>query len=142
MRVSRFTRRPFLIIASALFAAVLTSCTTDEEVHRQTPQDLPPIEVSVATAETIKPPRQTQVMATVEAAQSASIAARISGNITDLPVKLGSRVKKGDTLAVISADEIKAQVNQARAQLDQVRRNLKREQSLLKKNAATPESVK
>ncbi len=136
------TGRSFLLLASALLWAGLTSCTTDEEGHRQAPQDLPPIEVSVATAEQIKPLRQTQVMATVEAAQSASIAAKISGNITDLPVRLGSRVKKDDTLVVISADEIKAQVNQARAQLDQVRRNLKREQSLLEKNAATPESVK
>lgn len=142
MTLLPFSKRSLLLIASALLPGILAGCTTDEEAHREAPQDLPPIEVTVATAEEIRPLRQTQVMATVEAAQSASIAARISGNITALPVKLGSRVKTGDTLIVISVDEIKAQLNQARAQLDQVRRNLKREQNLLKKNAATPESVK
>lgn len=137
-----WSKRAFTLLVSIVLLALQAGCTADEEAHRQEPQDLPPLEVSVATAEEITPLRQTQVMATVEAAQSASISARISGNITDLPIQLGSRVKKGDTLAVISADEIKAQVNQARAQLDQVRRNLNREQNLLKKNAATPESVK
>lgn len=141
MTPSPHSRSAFLLL-SAVFVLLLAGCTSGEEASRQTEQDLPPLEVSVATAEEIKPLRQTQVMATVEAAQSASIAARISGNITDLPVQLGSRVKKGDTLIVISADEIRAKLNQAGAQLDQARRNLKREQNLLNKNAATPESVK
>jgi len=141
MMPSLFSRYTFLLLCT-FFTLLLAACKSDQEAPLQTEQDLPPLKVSVAIAEEIKPLRQTQVMATVEAAQSASIAARISGNITDLPVQLGSRVKKGDTLIVISADEIRAKLNQAGAQLDQARRNLKREQNLLKKNAATPESVK
>ncbi len=141
MMPSLFSRYWFLLLC-AFFTLLLAACKSDQEAPLQTEQDLPPLQVSVAIAEEIKPLRQTQVMATVEAAQSASIAARISGNITDLPVQLGSRVKKGDTLIVISADEIRAKLNQAGAQLDQARRNLKREQNLLNKNAATPESVK
>ena len=129
------------LAGSALILVALSGCKS-EPPHQQTLPDLQPIAVSVASAEAVKPPRQTQIMATVEAAQSASIAARISGNITELPVFPGSRVSKGDILVVISADEIEAQLNQAQAQLDQARRNLKREQSLLSKNAATPESVK
>ncbi len=129
------------LAGSALILAVLSGCKSEPPPQQALPE-MPPVAVSVASAEAVNPPRQTQIMATVEAAQSASIAARISGNITALPVFPGSRVSKGDTLVVISADEIEAQLNQARAQRDQARRNLKREQSLLSKNAATPESVK
>lgn len=138
---SPFSKRSFLLLASALML-ILPSCKSSEDVHQESVKDLPPAEVSVASAAEIRPLRQTQVMASVEAAQSASIAARVSGNIVELTVQLGSQVKKGDTLIVISADEVRAKLNQARAQLDQARRNLKREQNLLKKKAATPESVK
>lgn len=134
----------FLVLAlagSALILAALSGCKS-EAPHQQALPELPPIAVSVAAVEAVTPPRQTQVMATVEAAQSASIETRISGNISELPVFPGSRVSRGDTLVVISADEIEAQLNQAQAQQDQARRNLKREQNLLSKNAATPESVK
>lgn len=130
------------LFALALCLAALSGCKSEQQADQQALQELPPLEVSVVTAEEVTPLRQIQVTATVEAAQSASIATRISGNITELPVSLGSQVLKGDILLVISADEIKAKLNQAQAQLDQARRNLKREQSLLKKNAATPESVK
>ena len=81
-------------------------------------------------------------MGTVQAAESASIAAKISGNITDILVSPGSRVKQGDLLASISAGEISAKLLQVQAQLQQATRNLAREQSLLKKNAATVEMVK
>ena len=120
----------------------LTGCESGHHSEKQTAEELPALEVTVMTAERTEPLRQVEIMATVEAAQSASVAARISGNITELPVRLGSEVNSGDVLVVISADEIKAQLSQAQAQLEQARRNLTRERNLLKKNAATPESVK
>lgn len=121
---------------------LLSGCKSEQHAPPQSVAELPPLNVSVVAAEENKPLRQVEVMATVKAAESASLAARISGNITELPVKLGDSVKKGDTLVVISADEIRSKMNQAQAQLDQAERNLKREQNLLKKNAATQESVK
>lgn len=121
---------------------LLFGCKSEQHGVHEALSELPPLDVSVATAEESKPLRQIEVMASVKASESASIAARISGNITELPVKLGDNVKKGDTLVVISAGEITAKLNQAQAQLDQAERNLKREQSLLKKNAATQESVR
>ncbi len=132
----------YSIFGLALGLLALSGCKSEQHENQQTAQELPPLEVMVVTAEESTPLRQVELMATVEAAQSASIAARISGNITELAVNLGSRVKNGDTLVVLSADEIKAQLNKAQSQLDQAQRNLKREQNLLKKNAATPESVK
>ena len=125
-----------------LILVTFTGCKSEPHGDQQTAQELPPLEVEVSLAEETQALRQVEIMATVEAAQSATIAAKISGNITELPVKLGTRVKGGDVLVVISADEIKAKLSQAQAQLEQAERNLNRERNLLKKNAATPESVK
>ena len=121
---------------------ILAGCKSEQHGQQKGAEDLPPVDVEVVTAEESRPLRQVEIMATVEAAQNASIAAKISGNITQLPVKLGSRVDSGDVLVVISADEIKAKLSQAQAQLEQAQRNLNRERNLLKKNAATSESVK
>ena len=85
---------------------------------------------------------QVELVATIQAVQQAAIAAKVTGNITELPVVLGSRVKEGDLLVKISAEEISARVLQAQAQFTQAKRNLDREQKLLKKNASTPETVK
>jgi RND family efflux transporter MFP subunit len=85
---------------------------------------------------------QVEVVGTVQAVEQAVISAKITGNVIALPVDLGSRVKHGELLAELSAGEISAQVQQAKAQLEQAKRNLAREENLLKKNAATPETVK
>ncbi|MCG6931720.1 MAG: efflux RND transporter periplasmic adaptor subunit [Desulfofustis sp.] len=135
---------PWVIVSivSVFGLLLFAGCRTEQHAAHPAIADLPPVKVTVAAAEERTPLRQIEVMATVEAEQSASVAARVSGNITELPVRLGDRVKAGDMLVVISAGEIRAQVNQALAQLEQAERNLKREQSLLEKNAATQESVK
>lgn len=132
----------YVLLTLSAGLTALSSCKSEEHEQQSAVAELPPLEVMVAVAEQSTPVRQVEIMATIEAAQNASIGARVSGNITELPVNLGSKVNKGDTLVVISANEIKAQLNQAQAQLEQVRRNLTRERNLLKKNAATPESVK
>ncbi len=106
------------------------------------PPDLPTVQVHVLTLERREIPSLVEVVGTVQAVQRASIAAKVSGFIAEIPVVLGSRVKKGDLLVKISAEEITARLLQAQAQLAQARRNLEREQKLLKKNATTPETVK
>ncbi|MBT8345888.1 MAG: efflux RND transporter periplasmic adaptor subunit [Desulfofustis sp.] len=130
----------FASVSILLF--MLTSCESEQHAQHKAAEELEPLEIEVITAEEIEPLRQVEIMASVEAAQSASIAAKISGNITELPVNLGSKVSSGDILVIISADEIKAKLSQAQAQLEQSKRNLTRERNLLKKNAATSESVK
>jgi len=101
-----------------------------------------PAVVSVAVAREQVVPALVEVAGTVQAAERAAIAAKVTGVITRMPVVLGSAVKTGDLLVAISAEEIAARLNQAEAQLAQAKRNLEREQHLLAKNAATPETVK
>ena len=101
-----------------------------------------PVTVSVALVSTQNIPIQTELAATVQAAERAAIAAKITGVVTRAPVILGGAVRAGDLLVALSAEEINARLNQAEAQLALAKRNLDREQNLLAKNAATPDAVK
>ncbi len=101
-----------------------------------------PPKVGVTKAQQRKIPSVIEVAGTLQAKESAAIAAKITGIVTKVPVLLGSTVHSGDLLVAIRAGEIDARLNQAQAQLAQARRNLEREQNLLKKNATTAETVK
>ncbi len=134
--------RVFHITAIVIFLTASAACKSEHSGSSAVVETLPAERVEVIIAEQSSPPRQVEIMGTVQAAESASIAAKISGNITDILVNPGSRVNQGDLLVSISAGEISAKLLQAQAQLEQATRNLTREQNLLKKNAATTEMVK
>lgn len=127
----------------ALICCMLASigCKHDEPQERGS-QDRTPATVGVVTLKTEKVTSAMEIMGTTRAVEKAVIAARISGHILELPVVLGSRVTQGEILVKINASDIAAQLVQANAQLAQADRNLKREQSLLKQTATTPETVK
>ncbi len=120
----------------------LPACDHDKSATGNKPQIQPPVAVTVGKVARRIFGNQTELVGTVQAVQRAEISAKISGNIITLPVDLGSTVKQGELLVELSAGEISAQVQQAKAQLEQAKRNLTREETLLRKNAATPESVK
>jgi RND family efflux transporter MFP subunit len=129
----------FIVIA---FAALLASCDKDKQaIHNEFPS-LATISVSVGQVTRRIAANQVEVVGTVQAVERAEISSKITGNIIILQVDLGSKVKKGELLIELSAGEISAQVQQAKAQLEQAKRNLAREESLLKKNAATGQTVK
>lgn len=134
-------RRASLIFFISLGIA-LSACNREKNPAGEKLQALPTAEVTVSKAAKRTAARQVEVVGTVQAVDRAEISAKITGNIIALPVDLGSSVKQGQLLAELSAGEISAQVQQAKAQLEQAKRNLLREENLLKKNAATPESVK
>ena len=77
----------------------------------------------------------------VEAVQQSVVSAQVSGRITQITVKAGDRVKKGQLLVKIDsqaamqqAEASQAQVTSAKAQLDVARKTFERQQSLFKKN--------
>jgi RND family efflux transporter MFP subunit len=79
--------------------------------------------------------------AVIEAVRQATVAAQLSGIVTQILVDAGDRVKKGQVLARIDTRDTDAQVAagrasvaQADAQLTQARLNLERTQNLLEKN--------
>ncbi len=137
------SKLPHRIINSLLVSLLilLAGCSSDHPAAKKA-EELPPASVTLFTARQSAPVRQVEIMGTVQAADSAEIAARISGTIQELTVSPGSRVKKDDLLVALSAGEISAKLLQAQAQREQVERNLTREQNLLTKNATTPATVK
>jgi membrane fusion protein, multidrug efflux system len=123
---------------------ILNSSSCKEETGTQQPAALinGPVSVKVFTVTEDSTRSQIDIMGTIESTEKAIIASRINGHITVLNASLGSRVKTGDELITISAEEIYAKLLQSSAQLNQAERNLKREQKLLSKNATSTESVK
>ncbi len=124
-----------------LLIVLLSSCETKDSSTSNNVPSLPEAKVTVAKVTKRIATKQIEVVGTVQAVDRAEISSKITGNITRLPVDLGTRINSGDLLVEISAGEISAQLQQASAQLAQAKRNLAREQNLLKKNAATQETV-
>lgn len=130
-----------MLIIIAL-TALLASCDKERAKSQKSAATLPTAKVTVGKVIKRIAGNQVEVVGTVQAVERAEISAKITGNIIALKVNLGSKVKQGELLVELSAGEISAQMQQALAQLKQTRRNLAREESLLKKNATTPQTVK
>ena len=133
----------YLLAILAIAAAALTAaCRQEQPAPKAKQQEAAPVAVTTARVEKEAAIHQVELVGTVQAVERAEISAKITGNIVTLPVEVGSRVKAGQLLVELNAQEISAQVQQAKAQVEQARRNLSREENLLKRNAATPEAVK
>ena len=81
-------------------------------------------ELRIEKVKTVDTPREVHLPATTQAFDSATIYARQSGYISKRLADIGTRVKNGDLLAVISAPEVDDQLTQARAQLQQMQATL------------------
>lgn len=130
-----------LFAAAAVLIVLLNGCKDHNEAHREN-IELPMVTVQSARVEEHTAPLQIEILGTIQAVHSALIATKVSGNVTELPVALGSKIEKGQLLLEIEAGELLARLEQSKAQLEQAKRNLTREENLLRKNAATPEAVK
>lgn len=130
-----------ILLLPLILSSALSGCKSAEnQGHTERTLTTMPVEIAEAQLQPID--NQVEILGTVQAVNRAEIAAKISGNITVLPVVLGSEVHQGQLLVEINAGEIGTRLQQAQTQLDQARRNLDREQKLLQKRAATAESVK
>ncbi|WP_395665296.1 efflux RND transporter periplasmic adaptor subunit [Methylocella sp.] len=73
--------------------------------------------VRAATMTEVAAPRKLLLTGNMAPFESATIYARATGYIAERRVDIGSKVKKGDVLAVIAAPELDHQLEQAKAQL-------------------------
>jgi len=135
------TRRLNLLLLAG-FILLAPACKGKEAAEHAQPVSPPVKEVRVVSAAAQPAQHQNEVVGTVTAAESATVAAKVTGVISSLPVSVGSAVRQGQVLVKISAAEISAPLAQAETQLAQARRNLEREQRLLAKEASTRETVK
>lgn len=132
--------KPMNLIPLPLVLLLLFGCGSQAEKPETV--KLPTVAVQTQTLEQVDVPFQVEVSGTLKAIEHALISSRVSGQIAALPVRVGSRVKKGALLVAISAVEINAKVRQAETGLAQAKRNLERETKLLQAEASTPEKVK
>ncbi len=122
-----------VLLAIGVFGRVQTYLAAEATQNGMKNEALP-VRVALAKRETgdvnVTLPAQTQPFA------AASIYARATGYIAERRVDIGSRVRKGDLLVLISAPDTDAQLAQAQAQLAQMQAALLEAQSSLKQAQA------
>jgi RND family efflux transporter MFP subunit len=126
---------PFVLI-SAVLAGLLAGCG-HKETHPASAPELPAVAVHTQTVESKKFTSTEEVVGTVRAKLRATLEAKVSGRINEMPVVLGQRVKAGQLLARLDAAEIAARLEQAQAGLEQAERDWKRNSALLEQKAVT-----
>lgn len=130
---------PALLCGVLLFAVGCKQGVKHEAAQKAEPAT--PAEVTVVTATETIATMENEVVGTIEAVQRATISAKVTGTIAEMPVVLGATVKQGDLLVKLNAAEISARLAQAETATAQAKRNLERERRLLTKNASTRETV-
>src|SRR5215813_13438505 len=130
---SRFDPAPLVSIGTLVLLGLLSGCAADAS-PRQTPC-APPRRVRVVKAERANEPVVTEVIGTVRATRSATIAPLISGTVDELRVGLGSSVRSGEVLVRLSAREVDARLEQTRAVSEQAARDRARAMSLVGQGA-------
>lgn len=131
-------RRRLASSPAVLFAVLI--CLTACNKHHQSPPPragLPSVAVEVQAVETRNHRSSEDVVGTIRAQVRATLEAKVSGRIAELPVVLGQKVKAGQLIARLDAAEITARLEQAQAALQEAERNWKRVSSLFKQQAAT-----
>ena len=120
----RVSRKPFVAVGAAAALAIGWGTISHVRVAgeaqqtQQASRDRTPV-LRVAPAELRAGPVKLRVPGQTLAFESARLFARATGYIAERRVDIGSRVKKGDLLALISAPDLDHQLAQARAQLVQ-----------------------
>ena len=122
-----------LSLAALLFAG----CRAKEESRHATPAELPAVRVRVQAAESKRRVSYEEVVGTIRARTRATLEAKLSGRIVEMPVVLGQAVRTGDLIARLDAAEIKARLDQAQAGLQQADRDWTRISALFAQQAVT-----
>jgi RND family efflux transporter MFP subunit len=98
-----------------------------------------PVEIlSVASANR---PVTEEVVGSVRTRVRSVIEAKVSGRISEMPVKLGQKIQSGELLAKIDAREVQARLEQAEAQSEQAGRDLDRIRTLAEKQVASKQEL-
>lgn len=136
--MKRRLRSQLVVLLAVGFALATAGC------HRETAASpgLPAVAVRTAEVRAVVEPHRTELPGTVRAVERAALAPKVMGTVASLPVALGQSVKRGDTLATLTANEIGARLAQAEAGLGQARRDLEREAGLYAKGASAADTVR
>ena len=118
--------RTFIVLATAV---LLWGCGAEPARPAPSPS---PRTVKIVRADRARRPVVIEVVGTVRAVRSATIAPLISGTVAEIRVGLGSSVAAGEVLARLSAREVDARLEQTRAVSALAR--LERERAVILRN--------
>jgi len=102
------------------------------------PRRLPVVELM-----TVKPSINQTNTATLTASgylvaeKQSTVTARMSGRVVRLGFEVGSKVRRGDVLAVMESSELQAQLGEARANLQEVSRDYERQRALFREGVTS-----
>lgn len=116
----------------------LAACSRHPEPAHEAPaQKLPTVQVQVQPAESKLQTNTEEIVGTIRAKRRATLEAKVSGRIAEMPVLLGQPVQAGQLVARLDAAEINARLEQAQASLQQAERDWTRVSALFKGQAVT-----
>lgn len=119
--------RKFILFVVSLLTVALSAAGCSKKHEAGKTENAPIAVVKGVTLETVKSaavPELLDVVGTVRARTSAVVSTRIPGSISVLRVREGDRVKKGQVLAQLDAQENQANAAVATAGIDEARRGL------------------
>lgn len=143
LKPSRFrTLSGFLALMTATF--LFSACGSEEP----SALDETAVNVQVATARSAQGSNIQSFPGNVESNNQASLSTIVMGTVTEVPVSVGQNVKKGDVLARIKDDQIRAKkmqleanMVQAKANLENTEKNLNRIKNLYAEESATSKEL-
>jgi RND family efflux transporter MFP subunit len=124
-----------LLVTLLPCAILLAGCSAKSE--KENSSSLPSAQVRVQTVENKSRMMANDEVGTVRAKLHATLEARLSGRIAELPVALGETVQKGQLIARLDAAEVAARLAQAQASLEEADRDWKRTSALFAQQSAT-----
>ena len=135
--MKRFISTIIVLLPAVIIAGALTGCGAKRGNANEGATGLAAAEVRVQTVENKSRTMTDEVAGTVRAKRHATLEARLSGRIAELPVALGEKVQKGQLIARLDADEIAARLEQAKAALEEADHNWKRISALYAQQSVT-----
>ncbi|NOX21408.1 MAG: efflux RND transporter periplasmic adaptor subunit [Nitrospirae bacterium] len=126
-----------LLIYLVIMVFALQACGKAQEETHKTVQRPVIKNVKIETVKLEEIPELTMVTATVRSANTSLVSAKLMGTVSDIKVKTGQWVKKGDVLLTIYSPEIQARVSEAREALAQAQKGYE----MAKRNLALMEKT-
>jgi RND family efflux transporter MFP subunit len=118
-----------------LLICLVSACQKQKEPLAS--EKLPAVDVKLAPVVVKSMPVYEAVVGTVRPRLEATVSSDILGRILEYRVVSGQKVKKGDLIARLDAQELEASQVRAEAALQQMVRELKRQKKLLESNATS-----
>ncbi len=135
--LSQRYRHPFRLVSAMLAATGMILLTSATLGAQDTPPDTALRPVRLMTVEAPGTMVTRQFFGQVVARQTVDLAFQVGGQLTELPVRNGQTVTKGDLLAQLDLDPFARAVERAELNLQQAQRDFDRVQQLAQSNVAS-----